>query len=164
MHGWMGLMGVVWPNDLASWNLNYSPPAFPVWSWQLARPHPLPLANTFKGEGCFADGSHLLSWCHMRERALFHSLPCLQTVSTTSESWHNPTSSQVSSLCHKKPPRAGGRSKNSLSCHGFPPPENRNWTLKSSGRMRETGSPRKLSLLLFYHNQCIFFSLWFNRS
>lgn len=161
MNGQVGLMGVLWPSDLASWNLNYSPPAFSGWSWQLAPPHPLPLANTFKGERCFSDGSHFLLWNDMRERkGSLHFLPCLQTVRTTSESWHRSASSQVSSLCHKEPWRAGGWSKNSLLCHGFPSPErHRNWTPESSGRMRETRSPGKLSLWLFYHSQCISFLL-----
>lgn len=161
MHGWMGLMGVVWPNDLASWNLNYSPPAFPVWSWQLARPHPLPLANTFKGEGCFADGSHLLSWSHMRERALFHSLPCLQTVSTTSESWHNPTSSQVSSLCHKKTTKI----KEFTVLPWFPSPWEEQKIEPSShlGEWEKLVHPENSASCCFTTTNAFFF-LWCNRS
>lgn len=86
MHCQVGLMGVVWPSDLASWNLNYSPPAFPGCSWQLAPPHPLPVANTFKGESAVFLTTHtsFVEW-YEREKRLssFSSLSadCQQNLS-----------------------------------------------------------------------------------
>lgn len=156
------LMGAVWTNDLASWNLNYSPPTFPVCSWQLAPPHPFPLANTFKGECCFSDGSYLLFWSNMRVEELSFTLFLVcklsiqpQRAGTIQQSHRfqvHVTKNQGEQVVDW---RTHYHAVVSLILR-----DTENWTLESSGRVRETGSPGKVSLLLFCHtNAFVFYSV-----